>query len=202
MKRCAGFPHSVPDTMPGVMPGCTRKQNLSARLRKDPTVPGKTWEFIVIDGISSSFYSTLIDLDNSFFSSSQRQRDTSDQRRAVARVNTDATGLRVSSEVQKAIAAARGSLAPASADGAEGDASAVFSGLMVGRSYPTYTARGDLAGGHAAPMGDFGLGMSGLAAASADSASGISPERALAVYRRVNGETSLAPWGTGISLRV
>ena len=158
-------------------------------------------EFIVIDGISSSFHSTLVDLDNSFFSSSQRQRDTSDQRRAVARVNTDATGLRVSSEVQKAIAAAKG--APARTDRTSGsDAPAVFGGLMVGKNYPTYTARGDLSGGHAAPMGDFGLGMPGLAATSAENASGISTERALAVYRRVNGETALAPWGTGISLRV
>jgi len=70
----------------------------------------------VIDGISSSFHSTLVDLDNSFFSSSQRQRDTSDQRRAVARVNTDATGLRVSSEVQKAIAAAKGAIERAGID--------------------------------------------------------------------------------------
>ena len=154
-------------------------------------------EFIVIDGISSSFHSTLVDLDNSFFSSSQRQRDTSDQRRAVARVNTDATGLRVSSEVQKAIAAAKGAIERAGID-----APAVFGGLMVGKNYPTSTARGDLSGGHAAPMGDFGLGMPGLAATSAENASGISTERALAVYRRVNGETALAPWGTGISLRV
>ncbi len=101
----------------------------------------------------------------------------------------------------RSIAAAKG--APALTDRTSGsDAPAVFGGLMVGKNYPTYTARGDLSGGHAAPMGDFGLGMPGLAATSAENASGISTERALAVYRRVNGETALAPWGTGISLRV
>lgn len=144
----------------------------------------------------------LIGLDSSFLSDSQRQRDTSDQRRSPVRVNTDSTGLRVSSEVRQAIAAAKG-LAPAGAESASADtAPAVFSGLLAGKSYPTYTARGDLAGGGLGAAGAFGQDMGGLAGIFGETASSVSPEKALAVYRRVGGETGLAPWGTGISLRV
>lgn len=155
----------------------------------------------MIDAISSSFYSTLVGLDSSFLSDSRRQRDTSDQGGAPVRVNTDATGLRVSAEVRQAIAAVKG-LAPAGAERASDETvPAVFSGLLAGKSYPTYTARGNFAGGLGA-AGAFGQNMGGLAGVFGEPGSAISPEKALAVYRRVGGETGLAPWGTGISLRV
>lgn len=154
----------------------------------------------MIDAISSSFYSTLVGLDSSFLSDSQRQRDTSDQR-APVRVNTDATGLRVSAELRQAIAAARG-LPSTGAERASGEnAPAVFSGLLAGGSYPVYTARGDLAGGHLAGAGVYGQEI-GFGGVFGDASSAISPEKALAAYRRAGGETGLAPWGTGISLQV
>lgn len=153
----------------------------------------------MIDGISSSFHATLVNLESSLFSDARRQRNPSEQKGMAVRVNTDATGLRLSAETQRVVEALkRDGLQQNTPDSSSApNASAVFSGLLVGKNYPTYTATGGLNSGRAGLTGD----SWGYAGAN-EAASPISPEKALAAYRRMSGETGLAPWGTGISVRI
>ncbi len=153
----------------------------------------------MIDGISSSFHATLVNFESSLFSDARRQRDSSEQKGMTDRVNTDATGLRLSAEAQRLVEALkRDGLQQNTSDRSSTENTpAVFSGLLIGKNYPTYTATGGLNSGRTGLTGDF-WGHLG----DNNTISPLSPEKALAAYRRMSGETGLAPWGTGISVRV
>lgn len=151
----------------------------------------------MIDAIGASFLSTILQANNSLFLNPTRQvkpTEKTTEPTKVNNINTDATGLYITSEARQVLVALKQVNASKQIGEKTRDCAPVFSSLLTKtQAYPTYTASGEAALTNT---------TQNFAFFSNSNASEITAEKASAIYRSIGGETSLAPWGTGISLTI